>query len=165
MESSSSSFSSMDYSASSVHSDSLDSSRSFLSSSYGSSPPPNSGSETSRPGDDYADVMCDEQLHEPLYPGSNISLFQSYQQIFQYGIRHHLTKVAFNELLELFANHLPATSVPSLYKLRKFFMTLYSEFKFNTHYCCSSCLSPCCWRSLHASTDVKQTLSNSCLLL
>ena len=146
MESSSSSISSMDYTASTVSdsdSSSLDSSRT---SSFYSSSPSNSGSETSPEAggveNDFVSVMFDEKLHEPLYPGSNMSSFQSYQQIFHYGIRHRLTKVAFSELLELVANHLPTKSMLSLYKLRKFFMTLYSEVGFKTHYCCSSCHSP-----------------------
>ena len=101
-----------------------------------------------------ADDDTDEDFDEPLYPGAKLTFFQSYLQLFQYALRHRLTKLAFSDLLNLVGNHLRTNSMVSLYKLKKYFLHLYQDLSFNTHFCCSSC---------HASLlTMESTCPNGC---
>ena len=132
-----SSFSSMDATPSSV--DDMNSSASL---------PPEDQSQ-----DD--DVSVEGNFDQPLYPGAHLTFFESHLQVFQYALRHHLTKVAFADLLNLIDNHLPTTnSMVSLYKLKKHFLHLYRDITYTTHFCCSSC---------HASlSNLESSCPNDC---
>ena len=84
--------------------------------------------------------MDDDNFDQPLYPGATLTYFESHLQVFQYALRHRLTKLAFGDLLNLIDNHLPPTnSMVSLYKLKKHFLHLYQDITYTTHFCCSSC--------------------------
>ena len=85
-------------------------------------------------------LMDDDNFDQPLYPGATLTYFESHLQVFQYALRHRLTKLAFGDLLNLIDNHLPPTnSMVSLYKLKKHFLHLYRDITYTTHFCCSSC--------------------------
>ncbi len=103
----------------------------------------------------YLDDDVDPSLKQPLYDGANLSFYESYLMIMQYSLRHALTKQAVSDLLNLVGLHLPAASTVSLYKLNKFFLDLYEDISFTTHFCCSSC------HSLLEATD--STGPNGCV--
>jgi hypothetical protein len=102
--------------------------------------------------DDTSNTLDSEgDFDQPLYPGSSLTFFDSHLQVFQFALRHRLTKLAFSDLLNLVDNHLPKTnSMVSLYKLKKHFLHLYRDITYTTHFCCSSC---------HAALS---TLESSC---
>ena len=77
---------------------------------------------------------------QPLYPGLHLTFYESHLSVFQFALRHRLTKLAFSDLLNLIDNHLPTTnSMVSLYKLKKHFLHLYRDITYTPHFCCSSC--------------------------
>ena len=73
----------------------------------------------------------------PLYPGSSMTYFESHLQVFHYALRHRLTKTAFSDLLNLIDAHLPPSNCMASYKLKKHFLQLYKDIKYQTHFCCS----------------------------
>lgn len=77
----------------------------------------------------------------PLYPGAQLSTFQSHLLIFQYAIRHGLTNKAFTELLQLLSVHAPSGAcVPkSVHILKQEFMDAFPEAKAEEHLYCSLC--------------------------
>ena len=81
---------------------------------------------------------------EPLYAGSQISIFMSCFQIFQYAIVRNLSTKAFSQLLHLIAVHLPQEAKVSttVYSLKKFFSDLFPDMKVSHHPYCSSCHRP-----------------------
>lgn len=82
----------------------------------------------------------DDNFDTPLYPGSTMTYFESHLQVFQYALRHRLTKTAFSDLLNLIDAHLPPSNcMLSLYKLKKHFLQLYKDITYTTHFCCSNC--------------------------
>ena len=78
---------------------------------------------------------------EPLYPGADLSIFESYLLLLQFSLRHSLTKKAFEELLCLIGSHLPpnAKAATSLHKLKKLFLEIFPEVHTETHYFCANC--------------------------
>ena len=60
--------------------------------------------------DPYSDI------HQPLYDGSKLTMFESHLVILKYGLRHGLTKLALSDLLNLVGMHLPKTCMVSLYR-------------------------------------------------
>ena len=84
-------------------------------------------------------IANDEDKNQPLFPGSTLSIFDSYLLFLQYALRHSLTKKAFEELITLVGYHLPAVKLDSAYKLKKYFLNLFSDIKYTTCYCCSYC--------------------------
>ena len=70
-----------------------------------------------------------------------IFVFDSHLLVFQYSIRHGLTKKAFSELFALIAVHLPQSAkVPSsVYTLKKFFIEIYPEVSSVPQFYCSKC--------------------------
>ena len=84
-------------------------------------------------------INVDETLLEPLYEGANLSVLDSYFQLMQFSLRHSLTKQAFSDLLNLVCLHLPTNPSMSVYKLKKFFLSLFHDISFSKHRCCSSC--------------------------
>ena len=104
------------------------------------------GFEDSLPTEDHSEddeLDSEGNFNQPLYPGAYLTFFESHLQVFQYALRHRLTKLAFSDLLNLTDNHLPTTSsMVSLYKLKKYFLHLYQDITYTTHFCCSSCHAP-----------------------
>ena len=96
-------------------------------------------SPTSGVNDDHS-LGVDDNFDTPLYPGSTMTYFESHLQVFQYALRHRLTKTAFSDLLNLIDAHLPPSNcMLSLYKLKKHFLQLYKDITYTTHFCCSNC--------------------------
>ena len=62
------------------------------------------------------------EFHTPLYEGAELSVLDSHLLLYQYALRHCLTKQAFMELISLVDTHVPKDSkaASSLYKLCKF---------------------------------------------
>lgn len=76
--------------------------------------------------------------NHPLYPDSQLSSFQSLLLVFQYAIRHSLTKKAFTELLQLLSVHLPP-GAKSVHSLKQVFVEAFPEAKAEQHLYCSCC--------------------------
>ena len=92
--------------------------------------------------DDSREEESSEISDEPLYSGSRLTVMESYMQIMSYSLRHKLTKQALSDLLSLVDEHLPVSSMVSLHNLRKVFLQMYEDIRFDQHYCCSTCQSP-----------------------
>lgn len=77
----------------------------------------------------------------PLYDSADITVIDSYLMLFQYSLRHSLTKKAFSELIQLVSVHLPCSSksAESLYKLKGLFMKSYEDIKQVPCQYCSKC--------------------------
>ena len=87
--------------------------------------------------DDDASNELDSEgdFDQPLYPESSLTFFKSHLQVFQFALRHRLTKLVFSDLLNLVNNHLPKTnSMVSLYKLKKHFFHLYRDITSRTQH-------------------------------
>ncbi len=70
-----------------------------------------------------------------------MSIVDGYILVFQFALKHSLTKKTFEELLSLLAAHLPHGGVvrTSIYKLKKLFMDIFSDTTASTHYYCMGC--------------------------
>ena len=98
--------------------------------------------ENSSKTDTLADNV-DYNSKKPLCDGTKPSMFESYMYflVMNYALRHSLMKQAMGDLLNLVDMHLPASSMVSLYKLRKFFLNLFENITFKRRHCCSICHS------------------------
>ncbi len=78
---------------------------------------------------------------DPLYPGAIITVFMSHLLLFQYAMRHSLTKKALDELLRLISVMLPAGSaVPkSVHALKKSLVQMFPDQKPSMQRYCSVC--------------------------
>ena len=87
------------------------------------------------------DNVATDSLNQPLYDGTDLTVWDTYLVLMQHSLRHNLTKRAFSDLLKVVGMLLPRTSIGlvSYYKLWKFFMDLYGDLEFSSHFCCSSC--------------------------
>lgn len=81
---------------------------------------------------------------QPLYPGaaSDLTVFMAYLLIFQYSLRHSLTKKALQELLQLVCVLLPAGSAcpRSVHSLKNFFTEGFPDHKPSIKQYCTNCL-------------------------
>lgn len=77
-----------------------------------------------------------EQL---LYDGADLTVMDSYLLLYQFSLRHCLTKQAFSELISLVDTHLPrsAKTVSSVYMIRKFFEANFNHIESVVHTYCS----------------------------
>ena len=77
----------------------------------------------------------------PLYPGSEVTILDSYILLYEYALRHKLTKEAFSELLQLVSVHLPssANSAKSVYLLQKYFEKHFNDTTGECYYYCIKC--------------------------
>ena len=62
------------------------------------------------------------QYDTPLFDGTEVTILDSYLLLYQFALRHGLTKLAFQELIDLVSVHLPKTRITTVYKLQKFFV-------------------------------------------
>lgn len=83
-----------------------------------------------------------EPMNQPLYDGTDVTVWDSYMLLMQHSLRLCLTRQAFSDLLKVVGMLLPSKSMVSYYKLRKYFMDLYADIAFTYHYCCTHCHSP-----------------------
>ena len=87
--------------------------------------------------------LCKSLLESktPLYPESQVSVLDSYILLYEYALRHSLTKEAFKELIQLVTVHMPsnAKSAKSVYLLQNFFEKHFNDTKGECHYYCTKC--------------------------
>lgn len=90
---------------------------------------------------DEAVTVIHPSVEKPLYPGSEISVFQSHLLLYQFFIKHGLTNEGCMELLTLLNVHLPSSeNLPkSAYTLKQFFTRLFPDLVSSIHYYCSCC--------------------------
>lgn len=71
----------------------------------------------------------------PLYPGAQLSEYQSYLLISQYAAHHSLTTKVFTELLQLLSVHVLQVSAitVSVHSLKRSFVDAFLEAKANQH--------------------------------
>lgn len=96
---------------------------------------------SNRSSDEVGDRVTSDCLNQPLYDGADLTVWETYLLLMQHSLRHNLTKRAFSDLLKVVGTLLPKSSIGlvSYYKLWKFFMDLYGDLEFSSHFCCSSC--------------------------
>lgn len=96
------------------------------------------------------------EFRVPLYDGANITILESYLLLYQYALRHSLSKKALSDLLSVLNVHLPdqAKSAPSFYKLKKFFEVHFDDIESTVKYYCTKC-----HRQLESNSS---TCPNSC---
>lgn len=65
----------------------------------------------------------DDELKAPLYDGADVSVLDSYLLVYQFALKHGLSKMAIDELIRLLSTHLPRSSkaATSLHTLEKYF--------------------------------------------
>lgn len=80
-------------------------------------------------------------VEQALFPGSEISVFQSHLLLYQFYLKHSLTNEGCMELLTLLKTHMPMSdNLPtSSYTLKQFFATLFPDLVSSIHYYCSRC--------------------------
>ena len=80
-------------------------------------------------------------VEQPLFPGSDISVFQSHLLLYQFHLKHGLTNEGCMELLTLLKMHMPMSdNLPtSSYTLKQFFAALFPDLISSIHYYCSRC--------------------------
>ncbi len=127
-----------------------------------------STSESSESEDDLNNSFFDERTgaaqpqSTPLYPGAIISIFMTHLLLFQYSMRHSLTKKAMEELLKLISVLVPpGSAVPKSFgALKKFFVENFPELRPSMQHYCSTChqlLSP--QEECQCSTAVSQFIN------
>ena len=128
-------------------------------SSLQSSSSSTSGSDSTSPGtadsgEDHSTSSSDDETYKlrslyksllesktPLYPGSDVTILDSYILLYEYALRHSLTKEAFKELIQLVTVHMPsdAKSAKSVYLLQKFFEKHFNDTNGKCYYYCVKC--------------------------
>ena len=98
-------------------------------------------------------------VEQPLFPGSDISVFQSHLLLYQFHLKHGLTNEGCMELLTLLKMHMPINDnlSTSSYTLKQFFAALFPDLISSIHYYCSRChcyleKSVSCYRCVGEST-------------
>lgn len=96
------------------------------------------GSESENKGSNHGPLAC---FSKPLY--TNAKLLDSYLLLYQFFLRHSLSKKVFSELISLVSVHLPEMTsqkaARSLYQLRQFFVTQFSDLIASSERYCSKC--------------------------
>ena len=84
----------------------------------------------SEPGDE-GGIASLSEFHTLLYEGAELSVLDSHLLLYQYALRHCLTKQAFMELISLVDTHVlkDSKAALSLYKLCKFFEEHFNDTK------------------------------------
>ena len=87
-----------------------------------------------------------EQKHKAeftsfLYDGADLTVLESYLLLYQFALRHGISKQALTDLVSLLNVHLPrqAKSAPSFYKLKQFFEQHFDDMESRVHYYCTQC--------------------------
>ena len=76
-----------------------------------------------------------------LYPDVQLTISQSRLLVFQYSLRHSLTKKVFTEFLQLLSVHLPPKSCmpTSVHKLKQVIIEEFPEVTVEEHHYCTFC--------------------------
>ena len=106
-----------------------------------------SDSDSSDTDSDYMDEEEQrEQKHKAefttlLYDGADITILESYLLLYQFALRHGMSKQALTDLVSLLNVHLPqqAKSARSFYKLKQFFEQHFDDLESRVHYYCTNC--------------------------
>ena len=100
-----------------------------------------SASDSDSPEDSDSRTVIHPSVEQPLFPGSEISVFQSHLLIYQFYVKHSLTNQGCMDLLTLLKVHMPTSeNLPtSLYSLKQFFSSLFPDLISSIHYYCSRC--------------------------
>ena len=103
-------------------------------------------SETESDGSDVMDesiIFRGIRLHDSLYNNSTVSILEAYVLVFQFAIKHSLTKTAISELLQLISVHLPADAKypQSIHEVKGLFMEMFPHSMPSVHNYCEYCLS------------------------
>ena len=153
-EGSSSSLQSSSSSTSSTGADTGQSSSSFTSSTTSNT---DQSSENSDDEPCKLRSLCKSLLESktPLYPESQVTILDSYILLYEYALRHSLTKEAFKELIQLVTVHMPsnAKSAKSVYLLQNFFEKHFNDTKGECYYYCAKC---------HRSVDESAQCPSGC---
>ena len=82
----------------------------------------------------------DDELKTPLYDGADVSVLDSYLLVYQFALKHGLSKMAIDELIRLLSTHLPRSSkaATSLHTLEKYFAQSL-EITVEVHRYCDTC--------------------------
>ena len=82
----------------------------------------------------------DDELKAPLYDGADVSVLDSYLLVYQFALKHGLSKMAIDELIRLLSTHLPRSSkaATSLHTLEKYFVQRL-EITTDVHRYCDTC--------------------------
>ncbi|GBN84372.1 hypothetical protein AVEN_81443-1 [Araneus ventricosus] len=102
-----------------------------------------------------------ENLNEPLYPSSSVSLLEAYILIIAFFLRHSVSKTCMQDLLQLFNVLLPPSNLPGTKHL--FYSKLSSLFDNSTqaYIYCKYCFETVCLLSdKHKSDIFKECLTN-----
>lgn len=63
-------------------------------------------------GEDKEDIMVSDSLDDrPLYPGKNLTVYEYHVKVFQFDLKHNLTKHAYGDLLNLIEQVLPQSNL------------------------------------------------------
>ena len=81
------------------------------------------------------------EFRVPLYDSANITILESYLLLYQFALRHSLSKKALSDLLSVLNVHLPeqARSAPSFYR---FFQVHFCDIDSTLKYYCPTCHRP-----------------------
>jgi hypothetical protein len=84
----------------------------------------------------------DSQCDRPLYPGTNLTIYEYHVKVFQFALKHNLTKHAYGDLLNLIQSVLPSSNsaITSLFKANSLFSNIIDPNKvIHHHKYCSFC--------------------------
>lgn len=98
-----------------------------------------------------------DPLHQPLYDGADLTLWETYMLLMQHSVWHSLTRRAFGDLLKLVGMLLTSKSKVSYYKLQKYFLDLYGNVGFTKRYCCARCHSSLTTKEATCPSEYKST--------
>ena len=83
-----------------------------------------------------------DEYEVPLFEGSEMTVLDSYLLLYQYALKHSLTKLAFQEMIDLVNVHLPhGARITTIYKLKKFFLEHFQV--------CKAIVKPYCRKCHH----------------
>lgn len=81
----------------------------------------------------------------PLYPNASKTVFEYHVETYQFALKHNLTKVAYQDLLNLIPHFLPSSNlaIKSLCKLKGLFSSIWNrDVALSKHRYCSICHNP-----------------------
>ena len=85
-----------------------------------------------------------KEFSTPLYPNAEITVLDSYLLLYDFALRHCLTKQAFTDLIKLVSVHLPAQQsqgATSFHNIQSFFQKNFNKQATEVHSYCSLCHS------------------------
>lgn len=99
-----------------------------------------------------------ENISQPIFPGSSLTVAQSTALILGYVIRHGVSDLGLQDLLYLIDAHLPRPIHGSSYFFLEDIDTYKDEKEIQEHYYCTKC-----YNLLEVNTDVKKNKTANCV--